>query len=114
MLERVLDAAQRAGLSERVHGYVADLASWMPERQLTGVIVSPAALAGLTPTQRARVIGLLQSATLDGGVHLVSTIANGKRALNVDELRTRYEGWMVSVEPSADKSTVFLARKELS
>jgi hypothetical protein len=114
MLERVLDAAQRAGLSERVHGYVTDLASWMPERQLTGVIVSPAALAGLSPTQRARVISILQSATLDGGVHLVSAIANGKRALNLDELRTRYEGWMVSVEPSSDESSVFLARKELS
>ena len=116
MLERVLDAAQRAGLGARVHGYVSDLASWMPppERQLTGVIVSPAALAGLSPTQRARVIGILQSATLDGGVHLVSAIANGKRALNLDELRSRYEGWMVSVEPSADQSTVFLARKELS
>jgi len=113
-LERVLIAAHRAGLSERVHGYVSDLASWMPETQLTGVIVSPSALAGLSPSQRARVIELLQSATLDGGFHLVNAIANGKRGLNLDELRTRYEGWMVSVEPAADKSSAFLARKELS
>src|SRR5690242_19342569 len=71
-LERVLIAAQRAGLSVRVHGYVSDLASWMPETQLTGVIVSPSALAGLSPSQRTRVIELLQSATLDGGFHLVN------------------------------------------
>ena len=114
MLERVLDAAQRAGLSGRIHGFISDLASWMPDTQLTGVIVTPAALAGLTPTQRARVIAQLQSATLGGGIHLVSDIANGKRSLNLDELRTRYAGWAVSVEPAADKSSVFLARKEIA
>jgi hypothetical protein len=114
ILERVLDAAQRAGLSERVHGHLSDLASWMPETRLAGVVVSPSALAGLSSSQRARVISILQSATLDGGIHLVKAIANGKRALNLDELKSRYEGWMVSVEPSANESSVFLARKELS
>lgn len=113
-LDRVLHAAQRAGLAGRVHGQVADLASWMPERQLSAVVVSPSALAGLSATQRAKVIALLQSVTLDGGVHLVRAIVDGKRSLTLDELRSRYTGWMVSVESADDQSSVFMARKQAS
>jgi len=114
VLQRVLHAAQEAGLGMRVHGRVCDLATWMPETQLTAVVVTPSALTGLSAAQRAKVIEVLQSATLDGGVHLVQAIAAGKRTVTVDELRTRYHGWMVSVERSDDRSTVFLARKEVS
>jgi hypothetical protein len=113
-LERVLRAAQQAGLSTRVHGQVGDLATWMPNTALTAVVVTPSALAGLSDEQRAKVIEVLQSATSDGGVHLVQAIAAGKRSSTIDELRTRYHGWLVSVERSDDRSTVFLARKEVS
>ena len=106
-LERVLNAAQEAGLGMRVHGQLGDLATWMPDTQLTAVVVTPSALSGLSAAQRARVIEVLQSATLDGGVHLVQAIAAGKRSLTVDELRTRYHGWMVSVERSDDTSPSF-------
>ena len=47
---------------------------------------------------RARVIELLQSATLDGGVHLVETIVAGQTALTIEELRSQYRGWSISVE----------------
>ena len=113
-LERVLIAAQQAGLGARVHGHVAHLGSWTPERQLSAVVVTPSALAGLTAAQRSEVIALLQSATLDGGVHLVRAIASGKRSLTLDELRSVYSGWMVSVESTDDESSAFLARKEVS
>lgn len=111
-VERVLQAAQDAGLGERVHGFVADLASWMPDTLLSAVIVTPDALQGLTASQRAKVIEILQTATLDGGVHLVRTIAAvGKRAMTVDELRSRYQGWEVSVERNDGQPATFLARK---
>lgn len=120
-VERVLHAAVEAGLAARVHGCVADLASWRPEGELTAVIVTPAALAGLTPAQRARVIGVLQSATADGGVHLLRTIAGGKdqehsKAMTLAELRTRYRGWAVTIEHDAGPGAVntFLARKQAS
>ncbi len=116
-VERVLQAAHDAGLSERVHGCVADLSSWLPERELTAVIITPAALEGLSPTQRARVIAVLQSATVDGGLHLLQTIARtgGCKGMSVDELRTRYRGWTVSVDAArAGGADTFLAYKEVS
>jgi hypothetical protein len=113
-LDRVLQAAHDAGLAGRVHGHIADLASWMPETQHSVVIVTPSALAGLTASQRAKVIAVLQSATRDGGVHLLRAIASGSRSMSVEELQSRYRGWMVSVEPGDGKSSVFLARKEAS
>jgi hypothetical protein len=59
------------------------------------------------------VIQVLQSATADGGLHLVQTIAAGKRApVSLDELRRRYQGWDVTVEEGAPNT--FLARKALS
>src|ERR1700730_9540491 len=78
-VQRVLDAAEEAGLGERVHASAAALDSWTPDAPLSAVIYTPAAFAGLTAAERARVIQVLQSATADGGVHLVQTIAAGKR-----------------------------------
>ena len=81
-----------------------------PEHSLTAVIYSPAAFAGLGAAERARVIQVLQSATADGGVHLVQTIARGKRSpVSLDELQRRYRGWHVTVEEGAPDS--FLAKK---
>jgi hypothetical protein len=56
------------------------------------------------------VIHVLQGATADGGVHLVQTIARGKRTpVSLDELQRRYRGWDVTVEEGAPDT--FLARK---
>ena len=109
-VQRVLDAAEAAGLGERVRATIDGLGSWTPEAPLTAVIYTPAAFAGLGKTERARVIEVLQSATEDGGVHLVQTIAAGKRAaVSLDELRRRYQGWEVTVEEGG--ASTFVARK---
>ena len=113
-LERVMQAAIGAGLAGRVHAHVGDLSSWTPETPLDAVIVNPAALEGLSPAERQRVIQLLQTATMDGGVHLVQTIAaTGKTngSVSVEELRTRYRGWTVSVERAEGRVNTFVARK---
>jgi hypothetical protein len=115
-LERVMQAAIGAGLAGRVHAEVADLASWTPSRQLNAVIVNPVALDALSAGERERVIEVLQTATLDGGIHLVQTIASGARngspeGVSVEELRNQYRGWAVTVERSDGRSKTFLARK---
>lgn len=112
-LEQIRQAAIGAGLAGRVHAQIGDLASWSPEVPLTAVIVSPAALDELSAAERARVIQVLQSATADGGVHLVQTIASAKAngAVSLEELRSRYHGWTVTVERADDRSKTFLARK---
>ena len=82
---------------------------WTPDEPLHAVVCTHAALQSLSPEDRARVIAVLQSATLDGGVHLVETILAGT---GVDELRATYgPGWDVSVE-TGKTGQVFLARKE--
>jgi hypothetical protein len=109
-VRRVLDAAEEAGLGERVHASTAALESWTPDAPLTAVIYTPAAFAGLSAAERTRVIQVLQSATADGGVHLVQTIAAGKRAPgSLEELRRRYRGWDITVDDASSHS--FLARK---
>jgi hypothetical protein len=112
-LERVMGQAEQAGIATRIHGCVGDLRSWVPEQPLTAVLCATEAFAGLSREERGRVIAVLQSATLDGGVHLVRTIAAGRQALTLDELRTRYAGWDVTVEPGSAGKT-FLARKAIS
>jgi hypothetical protein len=116
-VERVVRAAQAAGLTERVRGYCADLVAWAPDVALHGVVCTPNAFAGLDADDRARVIEVLQSATVDGGVHLVETIiagteAQGDGALAMEELASRYRGWTISVERSAGSKETFLARKD--
>ena len=113
VVERVMHAALAAGLAERVHGVVAGLGSWNPEGPINGVVCTAHALSGLTASERGRVINVLQSATRDGGVHLVQTIVAGTDALTLDELRSRYRGWDISVERSAGLGlgSTFLARK---
>jgi len=114
MMERVIQAAIGAGLGSRIHARMGDLASWTPDDQLNAVIVSPSALAGLSLAERARVIGVLQSATADGGVHLVQTLASSSKStgtVSLDELRTRYDGWEITVERSDGGARTLLARK---
>jgi hypothetical protein len=110
VVQRVIDAAEEVGLTERVHASAMALDSFTPQHTLTAVIYSPAAFAGLSAAERARVIQVLQSATVDGGVHLVQTIARGKRTpVSLEELQRRYRGWDVTVDEGAPDT--FLARK---
>jgi hypothetical protein len=109
-VERVMNAAERAGLSDRVHATVVSIDAFTPDEPLSAVILDPSAFRGLTLAERRKVIEALQSATSDGGVHLVQTIAAGKRAsVSLDELRQRYRGWDVTVDEGG--SNIFLARK---
>ena len=112
-VQRVMDAAEEAGLGERIRATAGGLESWTPDSPLSVVIYTPAAFTGLSTAERARVIQVLQSATADGGVHLVQTIAAGKRApVSLDELQRRYRGWEVTVE--AGNANTFMARKALA
>lgn len=111
-VERVVKAAEAAGLGQRVRSYCADLGAWAPDVELHAVVCSPAALAGLSSQDRARVIEVLQSATVDGGVHLVETIAAGTDGLVLEELTSRYRGWSISVDRRAGRPDTFLARKQ--
>ena len=110
-VERVLSAAEAAGLTSRVRGYVSDLGHWQPDVALQAVVCTPEAFDGLTLTERSHVINVLQSATTDGGVHLVETIVAGRTAMTLDELRSSYQGWQISVERELGAPPCFLARK---
>jgi len=113
-LERVIQAAIGAGLGGRVHALMGDLSSWTPGGALSAVIVNPVALDMLSAEERARVIQLLQGATTDGGVHVVQTVSASSKsngAISLEELRSRYEGWSVTVERGDGRSKTFLARK---
>jgi hypothetical protein len=112
-VQRVMEAAIQAGLAERVHAVAAELTHWTPDAPLHAVVCSHSALNNLPPGDRARVIAVLQSATADGGVHLVQTILAGSNA--IEELRARYLGWDISIEPDrggSGEAQIFLARKE--
>jgi hypothetical protein len=110
-VERVMTAAEEAGLTQRVRGCVTDLRHWAPDVALHAVICTPAAFEGLSPSERGRAIEVLQSATIDGGVHLVETIVAGQTVMTLEELETRYLGWDVRVEKELEASRTFVARK---
>jgi hypothetical protein len=110
-LERVMNAAQEAGLADRIQSYVADITDWSPDVQLGAVVCTPEAFVGLSAEERGRAFELLQSVTRDGGVHLVGTIVQGRRGVSVTELRRQYKGWSISVEQDSGSSKSFLARK---
>jgi hypothetical protein len=109
-VERVLHAALQAGLTDRVDARVGNLSTWSPDSPLFAVIVAQTALQALTSAERRRVMNALQSATVDGGVHLVQAIA-GRDADSLAELRLAYDGWTVEVDRHASKPGGFLATK---
>jgi hypothetical protein len=111
VVERVMSAAEAVGLASQVNAFVSPLSEWAPDGPLTAVVVSPAAFVGLSDTDRTRVIEVLKSATLDGGVHLVETIIAGQAGITIEELRAQYRGWSISVEPENSPALTFLARK---
>jgi hypothetical protein len=92
------------------------LREWSPsdERALSAVVCTPAAFAGLTARQRANVLAVLQSATEDGGVHLVETIIAGRSGMSLSELKKSYKGWDVSVLEDGTSGKAFLARKAVA
>ncbi|HEU4748003.1 MAG TPA: hypothetical protein VFS56_05835 [Gemmatimonadaceae bacterium] len=110
-LERVMNAAHAAGLTDKIQGHLSDLSSWAPESPLAAVICTSAAFANLNASERMRAFEILQNATGDGGVHLVGTIVQGQRGVSVTELRRRYKGWSISVEEDSASSKSFLAKK---
>ena len=111
-VERVVRAAEAAGLGQRVRGYCAELGAWAPDVELHAVVCSPSAFAGLSTQDRARVIEVLQSATVDGGVHLVETIAAGTDTEALESLTSSYSGWAISIDRGAGRPETFLARKQ--
>jgi len=114
IVERVLNAAFRVGLTGRVRGIVADVASWAPDMPLNAVVCMAAAFAGLSPAECMRAIMLLQNATTAGGVHLLETGDRDRCLLTMKEIAARYGGWQVSIEHDAQRSEILLARKEVS
>jgi len=114
VVERMLEHARAAGLDERVRAHVSDLHHWAPDGPLTAVICTPAAFDGLAPHERTRIIELLQSATMDGGVHLVETIVAGQAMFDEVELRKQYDGWVISIVPDPGASKTFMARKSVA
>ena len=113
-VQRVLDAAGEAGLKERVRACVSDLASWVPDAPLNAVICTASAFAHLSKKERARVISGLQQATADGGVHLVETLAAERPYISLDELKSRYRGWSISIEGYSGSPNTFFAKKEVA
>ena len=59
-------------------------------------------------------IAVLQSATRDGGVHLVDTIIASHGEPSLSELRRSYKGWTISVLDDGATSRSFLARKAVA
>ena len=94
-------------------GLATDLQHWAPDAPVAAVICTPAAFADLSPAERERVITLLQSATADGGVHLVETIVAGQVALTEDELRTHYRDWDVRFVADTGDARTFVATKHV-
>jgi hypothetical protein len=112
VVNRVLQSAEEHGLAGRVNLLTTGLMGFAPNAPLAAVVCTPAAFAGLSASERKHVLSVLQSATRDGGVHLVETIVAGRAALNLEELRASYEGWDVSVEDGASgPGRTFVARK---
>ncbi|HXC25789.1 MAG TPA: hypothetical protein VNU46_07730 [Gemmatimonadaceae bacterium] len=110
-VERVVNAAEAAGLTDRVHGYIADLREWSPDVRLSAVICTPSAFLGLNKRERDAVIELLQGVTNEGGVHLLDAGTDGGGSALVQELSAQYQGWKIMVEEAGGVSTSFLARK---
>lgn len=116
MDESVLKTADVANFSGRIDHHTERLNEWAPtpEQSLSAVVCTPAAFSGLSARQRARVIEVLQSATEDGGVHLVETIVAGQSGVSLSELRKSYKGWDVSVLEDGTAGKSFLARKAVA
>jgi hypothetical protein len=108
-VQRIVNAAEEAGLIDRVHGYIADLREWSREVELSAVVCSQSAFSGLSSEERREAIRLLQEVTRDGGVHLVSATDHDESTMH--ELSAQYRGWQISVELHGSVPASFVARK---
>jgi hypothetical protein len=111
VVRRVVAAAAQLGLSERLHGEIADLGTWMPDAPLHAVVCASRLLADLPARDRAAAIERLQGATAAGGVHILRDVGSDDGPLSVEELRKRYRGWDVSIDRASGVADTFLARK---
>ncbi len=109
-----LDPEDAKLLDGRIANLPVGLREWSPDEPLSAVICTPAAFAGLTATERAQVFEILQSATSDGGVHLVHTLIQNHAEPSLSELRRNYKGWTISVTDQGTSSRSFLARKAVA
>jgi hypothetical protein len=105
------DAAMLTG---KVASLPVSLGDWHPEELLNAVVCTPAAFAGLSAAERAKVIEVLQSATRDGGVHLVDTIIASRTEPSLSELKKSYKGWEISILDDGSTSRSFVARKAVA
>jgi hypothetical protein len=106
------DNPELANLPGRIDHQSRGLKEWAPsaEETLSAVVFTSKAFAGLTVRQRTKVLGVLQSVTEDGGVHLVETIVAGS-GMSLSELKKSYKGWDVSV---LEDGKSFVARKAVA
>lgn len=101
-------------LAGRIESVPVGLKEWSPDEPLSAVVCTPAAFAGLSAAERSKVFAILQSATQDGGVHLVDTLIQNQAEPSLSELRRNYKGWTISVLDQGTSSRSFLARKEVA
>jgi hypothetical protein len=111
VLERVMHAAVEVGIADRVRGFVGELAAWAPDAPLNAVICADEAFAGLSASERAETLALLQHATMRGGLHVLQQRSAVEAAPSLDELAVRYDGWQISVERGGEAVSTFLATK---
>ncbi len=105
VVERVINAANAAGLTNKVRGCISDLLGWTPDVRLSAVICTMGTFHGLSTHDRGEVIKLLQGATKDGGIHILDNIAD------TQELSAQYAGWKISVEQTGNAMSNFFAKK---
>lgn len=116
MKASLLENADLGNLPGHIDHRAEGLQEWAPapDRSLSAVVCAPAAFAGLSARQRAQVIAVLQSATEDGGVHLVATLVAGQSGVSLSELKKSYKGWDVSVLEDGASGKSFVARKAVA
>ncbi len=109
-----LDPEDEKLLAGRIESVPIGLTEWAPDELLSAVVLTPAAFVGVKPADRAKVFALLQSATRDGGVHLVDTLIQNHAEPSLSELKRTYKGWTISVVDKGAASRSFVARKEVA
>ncbi len=112
IVESSLNPEEAALLSGKIEALPVELKEWAPDQPLNAVVCTPAAFAGLSASERQKVIEVLKSATRDGGVHLVDTIIASHAEPSLSELKKSYKGWTISIVDDGTTSRSFLARKD--
>lgn len=113
LVDQVLVAAAEVGLATRVEAYADGIDAWTPEQPVRAVIWHAAVLEALGPDRVARVLTLMQDATIDGGVHFIEGI-DGTRLLAAtpQALAARYPGWSLSA--TRDDGVVLLHKPRVA